>query len=395
MTTNFSTADDFTTVADGFEAVTLLRRESLAGPGENIPHALRRAIDTAEVIDGNRKTIESDGRYTSADAAWNLPAVELTSPPRLGDVIEDAAGRRWTILETRLVALGSRWRLRTRELSIAYGLEDLIDILKAEYTQSESGAVETTWTVLYTGIRGRIQPLQTQITDKDSILKSVRRCRIILEEPFDLDHTNRLCGPDGSLYGITAVAGFPKLGELQTVDVEKIEASESPAFPSGVTLPEVPTGTVLTYAMDHGAETVHTPGDSLAVPEPAETVSAGPAIVGNTPVVFPTAAMGDVNLPLTIHRLTWRRVPSPPWTAIRECQGSLNESEFLGVPAGQLLFDGAKATPEVINMAEADDPQFGWRLDYRFREKPLLVNTPTPLVGTSDFSRLLTFEESE
>jgi hypothetical protein len=147
--------------------------------------------------------------------------------------------------------------------------------------------------------------------------------------------------------------------------------------------------------MDHDAETIRTPGDSLTVPESAETVSAAPAIVGALPTVFPAAAMGDVNLPVTIHRLTWRRVPSPPWTAIRECQGTLNESEFLGVPAGHLLFDGAKATPEPIDPSEAAGPQFAWKLEYRFRENPLILNTSTPSIGTGDFSRLLMFEESE
>lgn len=223
MTTNFTTAGDFAAVADGLEPVTLLRRESPTGPGESVPHALRRAVDAAEVVGENRKTIESDGRYTAADTSWSLPDNELLAQPRLGDVVLDAAGRRWTILETRLVALGSRWRCRTRELSIAYGLEDLIDILQAEISTDESGNAETAWIVLHEHVRARIQPTETKITTENSIPKSVRRRRIILAESFDLDHTHRLRGPDGTLYRIAAVDGFPKLGELQTVDAEKIE----------------------------------------------------------------------------------------------------------------------------------------------------------------------------
>jgi len=222
MTTNFTTTDDFAAITDGLEPITLLRRETPGVPDESIPHALRRAVDTAEVVGDNRKTIESDGRYTAADAAWSLPATEVSQPPRLGDVLRDAAGRRWTILEVRLVALGARWRCRTRELSIANGLEDTIDVLKAVYSKSESGAVETTWTVLHEGVRGRIQPLETRIAAENSAETSVHRCRIILEESFDLDHTNRLRGPGGALYRIVSVAGFPKLGELQTVEAEKL-----------------------------------------------------------------------------------------------------------------------------------------------------------------------------
>ncbi|MCC6125825.1 MAG: hypothetical protein IT426_12735 [Pirellulales bacterium] len=222
MTTPFTPADDFEAITDGLEPVTLLRRESPGGPGETVPHALRRTIDMAEVVGDNRRTVESDGRYTAADAAWSLPAAEVSAAPRLGDAILDAAGRRWTILETRLVALGVRWRCRTRELSIAYGLEDAIDVLAAEYSKGESGAVETTWNVLHAGVRGRIQPLETKIAAEKSAQNSVRRCRIILEEPFDLGHEHRLRGPDGTLYRIVAAAGFPKHGEMQTVEVEKI-----------------------------------------------------------------------------------------------------------------------------------------------------------------------------
>lgn len=222
MTTNFSTIGDFSAVADGLESITLLRREIPADRGVAIAHALRRTIDLAEVVGGNKRTIETDGRYFAADASWSFPTAELTGEPRLGDTLLDAAGHRWKILEVRLVALGARWRCRTRELSIAYGLEDDIAVLKAAYSKSASGAVETAWNVLREHLRGRIQPLETKIATEKSSEISVRRCRIILEEPLDLDHTHRLRGPDGALYRIVAAAGFPKLGELQMIDVEKI-----------------------------------------------------------------------------------------------------------------------------------------------------------------------------
>jgi hypothetical protein len=175
MTTNFTPADDFAAITDGLESVTLLRRETPGGPGVVIPHALRRTIDTAEVVGENRKTIESDGRYSAADTAWSLPVAELADAPRLGDVVLDAAGRRWTILDVRLVTLSARWRCRTRELSIAYGLEDDLAVLQAEYSKSEAGAVETVWSVLIDHVRGRIQPLDTQIAAEDSAQNSIHR----------------------------------------------------------------------------------------------------------------------------------------------------------------------------------------------------------------------------
>jgi hypothetical protein len=399
MTTNFTTTDDFAAITDGLESVTLLRRETPGGPGETIARALRRAMGVAEVIGDNRRNVESDGRYTAADVSWSLPAAELANPPRLGDVLQDGAGRRWTILDARLVALGDRWRCFTRELSIAFGLEDLIDVLEVD----ESGE----WSVVREGVRGRIQPRKTKVVTTDSMQTSVRHCQIILEEPFDLDHTNRLRGPDGALYRIVTVAGFTRLGQLQTVDVEKIEDNTLLDAVSGVNLPEAPAGTYFTYEVDREAETVRVPAESLTIPtdppaaaaiaEPGEVSNASPSdrpLVGYPIAEFPASATGDVALPITIHRLTWHRVAAPPWAAIRACQGALNESEFLGCPAGQLLFDGVRATREIVSHPDANTPQFAWRLEYHFREKPLLLNTTPSSVPTADFSQLVTIEES-
>jgi hypothetical protein len=121
-----------------------------------------------------------------------------------------------------LLARNARREVCIAFLSIAFGLEDAIDILAAEYAKSESGAATATWTVVRENIRGRIQPLETRIGEENSAPQSVRRCKIILEEPFDLDHRHRLRGPDGTLYRIDAAAGFPQLGELQTIEAIRL-----------------------------------------------------------------------------------------------------------------------------------------------------------------------------
>ena len=152
---------------------------------------------------------------------------------------------------------------------------------------------------------------------------------------------------------------------------------------TGANLPQdVPQNTFLTYEMDRDAVTIRTAVEDLSW-------------AGNPEVDLPAGMNGDVILPVTIHRLTWHRVVNPPWTAIRACQGALNEAEFLGVEAGLLLFDGVRATREFISLADLDNPQIGWRLEYRFRENPLLPNTAPPVYPSGDFSRLLRFEEAE
>ena len=128
-------SDDLTTVSDGLETVTLLRRGSTSGlAGTVIAHALRRAISAAEaaiVTTGDvHKNVPSDGQYAAAAVVWHLPVTELPMAPQLGDVILDGQGQRWTILEVKRTTLGTRWRCETRDVTVAFGLDDTISVLK-------------------------------------------------------------------------------------------------------------------------------------------------------------------------------------------------------------------------------------------------------------------------
>jgi hypothetical protein len=116
MSTTFDPSADLAQVADGVQSVALLRRGAEGAQGEvQIRHALARAI-------AQREASASDGRYTRSDVAWLLPVAELPDGPHPGDLICDACGRRWTILEVQLVALRTRWRCIARNLAIAHGL---------------------------------------------------------------------------------------------------------------------------------------------------------------------------------------------------------------------------------------------------------------------------------
>jgi hypothetical protein len=66
-------------------------------------------------------------------------------------------------------------------------------------------------------------------------------------------------------------------------------------------------------------------------------------------------------------RLAWRRVPLPPWDAIRRLRGTVNDSPFLGSPEQSVLFLGAKATR---HFQFASSGGF-WTVEYEFRERTL------------------------
>jgi len=227
MTANFDPSADFSRVADNMEAVTLLRRGVMPGEtGTVILHALRRAVQSGEFAarnrDESRRYVNSDGQCVATDVDWHLPAAELDKPPTIGDVILDGDGRRWTILEIELIMLRSRWKCFSRELSIAHGLDDTVDILKAEYAKSESGAAEPTWRIWRTGVRARIQPVEIKVDVEHSAQCATSSYRIFLEEDLTLDHTHRIRGAEGTVFQIASVTGAARLGELQTVEVTKI-----------------------------------------------------------------------------------------------------------------------------------------------------------------------------
>jgi hypothetical protein len=74
-------------------------------------------------------------------------------------------------------------------------------------------------------------------------------------------------------------------------------------------------------------------------------------------------------IPMAEHHLTWHQVVDPPWDTIHGLQGTLNESEFLGCPAGTLLFEGAVADKLYRAGQEDGLPPICWQIRYVFRER--------------------------
>ncbi|MGD0382454.1 MAG: head-tail adaptor protein [Thermoguttaceae bacterium] len=227
MPANFDPSADFSRVADNTEAVTLLRRGAASGEaGTVVLHVLRRATQSGEFAaknrDESRRYVNSDGQCIAADVDWHLPAAELEAPPSIGDMILDGDGRRWTILELELIMLRTRWKCSARELTIAYGLDDTVVILKAEYAKSDAGAAEPAWQIWRTGVRARIQPVEVKVDVENSARCATSTYRIFLQDDLMLDHTHRIRGADGTVFQITAVTGSARLGELQTVEAVKV-----------------------------------------------------------------------------------------------------------------------------------------------------------------------------
>jgi hypothetical protein len=142
-----------------------------------------------------------------------------------------------------------------------------------------------------------------------------------------------------------------ELAEL-TVDYELLPFATLPQ------LPEPEADTFLTYRMDFGGEYQALPAYAFRWQDkPEERPSADVHLTQRIPIVE--------------HHITWHRVSSPPWETIRDAIGTVNNASFMGAAAESVLLDGATADREFIFLDELAEPQFGWRLNYVFREKTI------------------------
>ena len=223
MSLNFDPSADFAKAVDGTETVSFRRRGTEPGASATIiSHALRRSVSVREAQSRNRndtwKSVPSGGHYTAGNAVWHLPLDELSETPVPGDLLVDVDAGRWTILEVRRVAMQTRWQCLARNLAVAYGLDDTVDILRADYAKGDAGAAEPTWRTWKTGVRARIQPADVEV-DTEHRMRQVRsRYRIFLEENVALTQTHMIRGHDGAFYAIHASRGTERIDELQTID---------------------------------------------------------------------------------------------------------------------------------------------------------------------------------
>ncbi len=216
MTTHFDPGGDFARVIDRLVRLTLIRPGTLLETA--VDHALSHTVRT-------REAQRSGGRYTSSDVVWHLPAAELPDEPRPGDVLIEASGRRWTILDVQQASLRTRWRCVCRRLAIRDGLNQQIRIERATYHKTAGGAEEAVWQVWRTAVPARIQPLAAETTGRHDRDGTAARFRVFCGDDLRLDHTYRIRGPDGTAYRIAACRKSERIDAVMEIDVVRLGAT--------------------------------------------------------------------------------------------------------------------------------------------------------------------------
>jgi hypothetical protein len=210
MTIQFDAGNDLVDVADGLAPVTVTRPGSSGST--QVAHALRRMVRVREIQ-------ELDGQYRASDVTWHLPVGEMPSRPRLGDVIIDAEGQRWTVLDVQKASAESRWRCVCRDLAVVHGLDQYVDIEKAAYTKSDDGVDAPAWRAWKTGLKAKIQPVESRTGQRHGRRVTRARFKILLAEDLALDHTHRVRGPDATVYRITGSQRAERIERLMEIDV--------------------------------------------------------------------------------------------------------------------------------------------------------------------------------
>ena len=212
MAIELNVRDDFATIVDGLEAITLKRRGSADTVA--VPKAWRYSSQTEEAEAGISGVVRSD-------VVWQFAWDESVDQPRIGDSVIDGANECWTILSVDQRGAKSRLRCVTRNLQIVHQLDDRIEIQQAIWEDSGSGPEIVGWTTLRTAVPARIQPERTTIDNAADPPTSTATYRVMLADDIALDHNHRLVGPDGSIYQLVEYTQAERIDTLPIVTVVK------------------------------------------------------------------------------------------------------------------------------------------------------------------------------
>jgi hypothetical protein len=213
MSLQLDVNDDFAPWVDQLESVTLSRRNS--GEVVAIAAALRRHAVTKEAE-------PSGGAARQADAVWHLQLPVGESAPELGDVVIDARDRRWTIQQSEELPLLGRWKCSARELRVAFGCDDRVDVQRAVWDDLGEGPVIVDWSFVYTALPVRIQPEETTISGSLDSPTSVARFTIILGEAFSLEPDDRFVAADGAIYRLETIEQTDRIDALPIARVIRV-----------------------------------------------------------------------------------------------------------------------------------------------------------------------------
>lgn len=206
MTELLDISDDFAIVTDGLSTVQVGTK--------TVNNSLRRQIDV-------REAEKSGGKYLTSDVAFHLDAGQHSNRPVIGKAIVDSDGT-WTILGVSKQTLGNRWRCVCRMLSLeASGVGSLerVNIQVANYSKSQTGAQEPSWSISVPDVPARVQ-IDSESMEVEHELRSTRKMATVwFASERELTANHRLAviedsSRDGMILKVLEWGGFDSINQL-------------------------------------------------------------------------------------------------------------------------------------------------------------------------------------
>ena len=210
MTIKIDFSNDLAQIANQLETVTLRRADSTQQ--WTVVGALGRRGATQE-------SEPSGGTVLKDDAVWHLPIEQSGVQPRLGDIVIDQQGNRWTILEAQHLTQLGRWKCTTRELRIAHGCHDLVDVDRPVWGDLGAGPVIVAWTRICSALPVKIQPDKLTMDASTTPPTKHLAYRIVLSESIPLEPDDRLTATEGTSFRVKSVQQANRIDVLPVAQV--------------------------------------------------------------------------------------------------------------------------------------------------------------------------------
>lgn len=200
---------------DGRESVEYQSTRKAGGVTVTLPNAIQYPITTRELA-------ASGGRYTGSDVVWSLRLAELGDvTPKPADTIIDATAAVWTVLDVAVSRFAGFAKATCRNLAVAFGLEDAVDIEVPTVAAGDTGGRANVWAAKYSDLACRMQPDATESFDARGKDATARRylCYVArqIDPRSDAGDWGRVTF-EGRYYQITGYRQAERIDELPVVE---------------------------------------------------------------------------------------------------------------------------------------------------------------------------------
>jgi head-tail adaptor len=217
MSIELEIADDFATIIDGAEPMTLKRRDSAA----------TIAISKARRFSSHLSDAGAAGGHVAqTDVDWQFPWDDAHQPPRLGDALFDAAGNCFTILSVEDLAAKTRIRCSSRNLHLAYQLNNRVELQQAVWEDAGGGPEIVGWKTIRSALPARIQPERLAVDNESSPATATATYRIILGEQIELNADSRFVDPQGNVYQLMEYTQAERIAALPVATVVRLQIGQ-------------------------------------------------------------------------------------------------------------------------------------------------------------------------